>query len=125
MVNVAAWNIRGLNTPIKKMEVRSLLADNNISIMGVLETKVKEENCDRVRKGICDWNFITNYNHAYNGRVWVLWDDSKIAVEELFQGSQFIHCRATLLDINKVVELTFVYAMNSSEEREDLWSSLV
>lgn len=124
MVNIAAWNIRGLNSPIKQMEVRSLLVDNNVSILGLLETKVKKENCGRIKQSICDWNTITNYNHAYNGRVWVLWDETKVAVEELCQGSQFIHCKATLLDINKVVELTFVYAMNTSEEREELWLAL-
>lgn len=83
MINLAVWNIRGANTQIKQIEVRNLLYENRIGVMGLLETRVKEENVERVLRGICDWNVITNYHDAYNGRVWVMWDPSRVIVQEL------------------------------------------
>lgn len=50
-----AWNIRGLNSPIKKNETKVFLSKNKITIMGIIETKVKAKNASTVSKGIlCD-----------------------------------------------------------------------
>ncbi|XP_058180059.1 uncharacterized protein LOC131298595 [Rhododendron vialii] len=40
MIKLGAWNIRGLNDPLKQKEVRSLILVNNFSLMGVVETKI-------------------------------------------------------------------------------------
>lgn len=109
---------------IKQAEVRSLLFKYKIGVLGLLETRVKEENHKKIFNSICDWRVETNYADAYNGRVWVIWDPSKVLVEELNQGEQFIHCRITILDTQIKMLATFVYAQNESYDIIPLWNSL-
>lgn len=124
MVSIAAWNIRGVNTLVKQVEVQNLLRENRISILGLLETRVKEENSEKVAKKISDWNVSCNYPEAYNGRIWVFWNPRVVEMELLSKGEQFMHCLVKTLDSNKKFWCTFVYAQNSTSEREELWPSL-
>ena len=41
MIKIGAWNIRGLNDPCKQNEVRKLIIDHNLSVLGVVEAKVR------------------------------------------------------------------------------------
>ena len=48
MDNVVAWNIRGLNWPNKQVDVHIFLQTNKLGLIGLLETKVKEKNVEKV-----------------------------------------------------------------------------
>lgn len=87
MVKLATWNIRELGTLIKQVEVRNLLVENKISVLGLLGTRVKAVNCEKVAKKVCDWNCANNYQYAYNGRIWILWDPKTVLVEVIDRGS--------------------------------------
>ena len=41
-MNVLIWNVRGLNDPIKQKEVVSRIRNNNINLVCLLETRIKE-----------------------------------------------------------------------------------
>lgn len=41
MDNILVWNVRGLNRCSKQLSVRNFISAHNISLFGVLETKVK------------------------------------------------------------------------------------
>ena len=43
MTNLCAWNVRGLNKVNKQYEVARFLFSHNISLFGLLETKVKRK----------------------------------------------------------------------------------
>ncbi|XP_056697410.1 uncharacterized protein [Spinacia oleracea] len=47
-----AENVRGLNDPIKVVEIKKFLANNNISVVALLETKVQEKNSSKIQKKI-------------------------------------------------------------------------
>lgn len=96
MLRCACWNIRGLNTLIKQVEVRKLIKENNLSLLVLNETKVKHMNHDKVLRNICSWKSIVNYNSIPNGRVWILWDNKVLQVDEICQRDQFLHARVTL-----------------------------
>ena len=40
-MNIANWNIRGLNMTYKQNEIRSFVFSNKVSLMGINETKVR------------------------------------------------------------------------------------
>lgn len=40
-MKMAVWNVRGLNGPLTQNKVAKLCRQHNISIFGLLETKVK------------------------------------------------------------------------------------
>ena len=48
MDNIVSWNIKGLNWPNKQEDVRSFLYNNKVGMIGLLETKVKDKNVDKV-----------------------------------------------------------------------------
>lgn len=51
MTTIATWNIRGLNFPAKQKAIKELVLQYKIAIIGLVETKVKEENVEKVVKG--------------------------------------------------------------------------
>uniref|UniRef100_A0A5B7BES6 DUF4283 domain-containing protein n=1 Tax=Davidia involucrata TaxID=16924 RepID=A0A5B7BES6_DAVIN len=61
MIKIVAWNIRGLNNPLKQKEVRKYARTQHPSIFCLSETKVKACNLDATfKKCFRDWNVIHN-----------------------------------------------------------------
>ena len=44
MIKVGSWNIRGLHDPCMQLEVRKLIQDQKLSLMGIVENKVRHQN---------------------------------------------------------------------------------
>lgn len=51
-MNCASWNVRGLCEASKAMSVGSWLQQNNVSLCGLLETRVKRQRIDSVASSI-------------------------------------------------------------------------
>lgn len=69
-INFGFWNTRGLNDPIKQKEVKSFVNKNKLSLLGLLEHKIKEDFASRIIKFVCpQWDFVNNYSHAPSGRI--------------------------------------------------------
>lgn len=62
-------------------------------MVGLLETRVRERNKEKVFKGLklLDWELITTYEHAELGRIWLLFKEGAVDVRILETNSQFIH----------------------------------
>lgn len=93
-------------------------------LAGLLETKVRSINKSRVMRSFSSWKSLDNYAHAYNGRIWVIWNSVKCSVTPLRYSDQLIHCEVLLLDSNIKFLATFVYATNLPGERESLWDDV-
>lgn len=73
MVKLFSWNIQGLNSLNKKREVLNLIKDVKLDVCILIEIEVKEGNVEDVmRKKFRGWTCINNYEHHYNGRIWIL-----------------------------------------------------
>ena len=53
LYKIAAWNVRGLNDPIKHREFKKIISDENIKGCDLIETRVKSCNM----ANICKKNF--------------------------------------------------------------------
>ena len=42
MNSICAWNVRGANKVNKQIDIANFIAHNNISLIGILESKVKK-----------------------------------------------------------------------------------
>lgn len=125
MVKVCAYNIRGLNKGLKKADLHSFLVENNISMIGILETRVKVNKASAGFRAIHNfWRWEDNYQFHSNGRIWLGWNPNiwNISVES--KSAQYIHCKATLISSQAVFLFTFIYASNFSEDRLKLWADL-
>lgn len=123
---LVAYNVRGLNKKPKQAYVKQFIADNNISLVGLLETRVKKHKASRISRAVCrNWTWAFNYDFHYNGRIWVGWNPSVWNVAILFVSSQIVHCKVQQINSNcSDFLVSFVYGMNTTVERRDLWRQL-
>ena len=84
MTVMGAWNVRGMNSEAKKSEIRNWIKNNKVSIFGLLETRVKQKNADRIARGIGPYLVkLHNYACYHNGRIWVFWDPAKASMKTI------------------------------------------
>lgn len=79
-MNWVFWNIRCVSKRYKQKEVKVYIKVNKIKLVGLIETKVKEKNAQRIAKAIAPgWSALTNYQHAsmveygYYGTLLAYW----------------------------------------------------
>ncbi|XP_074328439.1 uncharacterized protein LOC141700297 [Apium graveolens] len=106
-------------------ELVNFISENHLDFMGVLETKVKLRNANRISKKINkNWKWLFNYDHHYNGRVWVGWNSDVWDISLHSSSAQHMTCSAHFIEKNLHFLITFVYAYNEGADRNSLWKSL-
>ena len=124
MTSIASWNVRGLNWPNKQEDVKLFLQQNNVGLIGLLETKVKRQNVGKIAANIFrGWEWANNFAIS-NGRIWVAWRPRDYSVNILEISEQFIHCEATQLSTSRHFLVTFIYGHNFASQRQPLWDAL-
>ncbi|GAV60803.1 Exo_endo_phos domain-containing protein, partial [Cephalotus follicularis] len=94
---------RGLNNPSKYREVSHFILSNKISLLALLETRLRESNVFQVAKSIRrQWNFCSNHGASLPGRIVVMWDPAHIEVN-----------------------VSFIYALCDSRARKQLWKDII
>ncbi|XP_058784644.1 uncharacterized protein LOC131659472 [Vicia villosa] len=122
---LAAWNIKGLNKADKLREISSHLLKLQPDIIVLIETRVKESKASMIRNKLgFKGNYIDNYCHHGNGRLWVEWNPNKVSVRHVSSSSQFIHCSVYAIDGSFNYWMTAIYAHNKLIHRKKLWKDL-
>jgi len=64
--------VRGLNWPNKQEDVKLFLHANNIGVVGLLETKIKEKKVKQVASNMLKgWSWAHSFSPHLIGRIWV------------------------------------------------------
>lgn len=122
MIYIGTWNIIGLNSIVKQAEVRNWIHKHGLTVIGLIETRVKKKNSVKVANRIGNrFSHLDNYSSHPNGRIWVLWDDSQVDICLIQQSSQFIHCKIQPKHSQSCMLITFIYASNDEPKRSILW----
>ena len=81
MMIIASWNIRGFHLPHKQDDVRRILNEHGICLMGILETKITPADMERiiVRK-FNGWCYTHNFDLNVACRILVLWDPNSLKI---------------------------------------------
>ncbi|XP_074288300.1 uncharacterized protein LOC141613464 [Silene latifolia] len=125
MGSCGTWNIRGMNNPSKQNEIKRFLAMNKVGLFGILETKIKSRNWNKVTNNICsNLAICTNSNLHPGGRIWIIWDPVLFEVDILDVTIQCIHTKVFDKARRKEFYYTVVYGLNSLGDREPLWQSI-
>ncbi|XP_074277741.1 uncharacterized protein LOC141601364 [Silene latifolia] len=120
------WNVRGLNKWNKKGDIRRFLHINKVSLFGLVETRVKIKNNDRIQARFSSpWKVIDNSEVKDSGRIWLLWDSSQIMVSCIRKDLQVIHAQVTNLVNGFDWTCSLVYGCNADSDRVALWESLI
>ncbi|XP_074299622.1 uncharacterized protein LOC141630762 [Silene latifolia] len=124
-MKIASWNVRGLNCPLKQTDVRDFLIQNHLDVVALLETRVKIGNASRILStSFKHWDSICNYDHHYNGRIWLLYNPFNVTVTVQSIGDQWISCIVLHKVSSTSLNLTVVYGSNDAAERNALWTGL-
>ena len=122
MDSFLAWNVRGLNRPNKREDIKCFLNKQDIVIVSLLETKVKKENikgvADRLFRG---WSWVTNVEANPDVRIW---QGKAYKIQVLSSSEQLIHCNANSQINSNSFFITFVYGLNQLQLRNSLWQHL-
>lgn len=122
---VASWNVRGLNDLNKVVEVRHFAANNNIDMACLLETRVRENNFEKVKKKIgLRWTWHSNYQFSHKGRIWVGVNSNKLNFTVTFTSAQVISGMVTDIEVGEVTNVAFVYGLHNVGDRKGLWMEL-
>ena len=122
-MNLGSWNVRGLNKRSHQKEVIHFILQNKISLVGLLETKVKSMNFDKITRKINkNWRWDSNLSHHGNGRIIIGWDNNIWDLQVCSASAQHISCKVKFLENNVSFMVTFVYAFNEGGDRIPLWN---
>ncbi|XP_057548584.1 uncharacterized protein LOC130827012 [Amaranthus tricolor] len=121
---ICTWNIRGGNDPIKIRELKKFMIRKKISFMGVLETRVKAQQFEKITKQLnSKWIWKHNYSCSPKGGIWIGWNPQIIEVEVLEVHEQLIHCE--LKDVNSFFfQITLCYGLHTIDHRVGLWEKI-
>ncbi|GKA76547.1 putative non-LTR retroelement reverse transcriptase, partial [Tanacetum coccineum] len=112
------------NGESKQTVVKNWVQSCDFDFGCLIETKIKEKKeamiVSRVFHG---WSSMSNYEHHRLGRLWVVWKQN-VRVTPLFKSSQVISCSIFVEGRTEEMLITFVYALNTPEERKALWEDL-
>ncbi|XP_074305347.1 uncharacterized protein LOC141640442 [Silene latifolia] len=126
MVNIGFCNVRGLNKWNKQGDIRRFLHINKLSLFGLVETRVKIKNKDRIQAGFSSpWQIIDNSEVKDSGRIWLLWDSSQVMVNCIRKDLQVIHAQVTNLVNGFGWTCFLVYRCNADSDRVVLWDSMI
>lgn len=107
------------------MEITTYLRRHRVSYAGVLETRVKHSNANKIRKVFGNnWKWMDNYEARVNGRIWFGWNPTVMDVDRVDSSAQYIHYR--VLDTQGTFQhwLTIIYAHNQLPLRKILWNKI-
>ncbi|KAF8056399.1 hypothetical protein N665_1273s0002 [Sinapis alba] len=100
------------------------LRSQSFQFGSLIETRVKEGKAAGIVDSVFQhWSFMANYEHNNLGRIWVIWVPS-VRMIPVFKSSQLITCSVMLEGKTEEILCSFVYALNTMEERRILWEDL-
>lgn len=109
-MNIAGWNIWGLNKVEKQLTIKHMVKEFRISLFGIFEIRVKAQKFKKIVSTCFPaWSFVNNYYFSVN---------------DLKGSSQFLHCSVESVDGKFSTVVTFVYGMNTKTQRAILWKDL-
>eukprot|EP00256_Glycine_max_P036920 XP_006584238.1 uncharacterized protein LOC102664824 [Glycine max] len=68
--------------------------------------------------------YLDNYDKHENGRIWFIWDDSKVMIKHICSTSQLIHCGVYNPNGDFLHWCTAIYALNHLDDRRKLWKDI-
>lgn len=76
MINICAWNVRGLNKANQQVEVANFISTYDISLIGLLEAKIKRKAMGSLYLKIFpNWCITSNIAWHDGGRIIVGWKE--------------------------------------------------
>ncbi|XP_058757171.1 uncharacterized protein LOC131630409 [Vicia villosa] len=103
-----------------------ILTNHLAEIVILVETRVKKDKASAIRDKLkLKGEYMDNYAHHANGRIWIHWDSNKVDHKMVSSSSQYIHCGVYDKRGGLKFWLTAIYALNQLEYRKGLWLKMI
>lgn len=114
-----------MNDPNKVRAIKRLCQLQNVTMVSILETKVKAHNMLTIQKKLgAKWSWLCHYSCSPKGRIWLGWDANKIIVQEVAIHEQFIHVAVMDVMRQNSMHLSVVYGLHTIDSGRSLWRDL-
>ncbi|XP_062085834.1 uncharacterized protein LOC133791942 [Humulus lupulus] len=121
--NILSWNLRGLNGPKKQTVVLDICGRNKVGVGTLLETKMKGNKVKELMVNkFLNWDYYSS--PVTEGRILIIWRKIFVKVIVLEEINQYVHCYVKMVGHKNPFSATFVYGLNTMEERKILWQRL-
>ncbi|XP_050232969.1 uncharacterized protein LOC126681474 [Mercurialis annua] len=124
--NFVSWNCRGgLSFARKQRFIRSLVFNNNLSLLGIVETKKETFDDFGIRLLWPNLDFDYSFDPSIGASVGLLciWNLKFISPSRIIKANRWISLDFVWLDIH--IRFVLVYAGNCSTERASLWRDIL
>ncbi|KAL0402627.1 UNVERIFIED_CONTAM: hypothetical protein Slati_4292600 [Sesamum latifolium] len=112
MINLAVWNVRGLNRRDHQVAVSDLISEFQLQFVGLLETRVSIRNVARIQSCLSHyWKWFVDYTGPGN-RIWLAWKFDEVDVNVISVLPQIIHCSVLIRHTHISVLVSVVYGAN-------------
>lgn len=99
--------------------------ENKVSIIAILERKIKENMENRVvRKIVPGWKFEANHEYSNKGRIWLLWNPQLRECVILNKSEQYIQGRVILRRKSLSFLFVAIYGLHTIQNRKKMWEDL-
>ncbi|XP_020259073.1 uncharacterized protein LOC109835511 [Asparagus officinalis] len=118
---VTSGTLPSLFSPLEQQ-----ISDPSCADRALLETKLSETKLQGLANKITkSWKWVSNVQEAGNGRIWILWDNDILKIQNVIFSEQCITCTVESRDGRFFSLCTIVYASNHLASRKNLWRDLL
>ncbi|KAK4402846.1 hypothetical protein Sango_1025300 [Sesamum angolense] len=125
-MRIGFWNVRGFNRPFKHNGVAHLIKNNQLCLLGILETKLATSAIPNIiNRSFPGWCQANNFDAIAGGRILIIWNPAVVDLYPEDISPQVIHCRV----MNKSSQLSFyiyfAYGLYTVVNRRSMWEKLL
>ncbi|XP_074315413.1 uncharacterized protein LOC141651609 [Silene latifolia] len=114
-----------MNKLTKQLEIKRFLYQKNVGLFGLVETKIKDQDCTRVLNNLGKhWSGVSNIQWHPGGRIMLIWIAQCFTVTIVKMSDQLISAKVNEVASGNEFMFTMVYGSNDEEDRINLWADL-
>jgi hypothetical protein len=111
--------------PLKQKEIKKMVSRLQISILCLVETRVKKENFSRIVADMLPgWEVVNNYSKHCLGKIWICWDPGGFVIDPYDIHEQVITCKVISKDSGESWLLSVMYGATNGPDRRRLLQEL-
>ncbi|KAK4422081.1 hypothetical protein Salat_2159100 [Sesamum alatum] len=121
-----ASTMGGFNRPLKHNGVSHLIKNNQLCLLGILETKLAASAIPRIlSRSFPGWCHSDNFHTIVGGRILIIWNPAVIDVHPENISPQVIHFHITNKFSQLSFYISFAYGLYTIVNRRSMWEKLM
>ncbi|KAK4426373.1 hypothetical protein Salat_1405900 [Sesamum alatum] len=125
-MKIGFWNVRGFHRPLKHNGVAHLIRNNQLCLLGILETKLSASAVPCILNRLFPgWCHTDNFHTIVGGRMLIIWNPVVIDVQPDDISPQVVHCRITNKSSQLSFYISFTYGLYTVINRRSMWEKLM